>query len=194
MWWISLLTLYPLQVNNYYSCFIVAESIPGYCHLPTDKRLGFKLLFCFWSNVTHFMIHSYDRKCEVLWDAKVCSVTVKNKNSNMKQLSGKQFGQSLYTTSAPFCVEIHACLRTHVVSCCTSLSVSSESSVTPTLRPCGLDQSVVIMLIWAVSHWEKKEGVKSCVFVCVVGLHLSECDYCVRSLWNSLCINIIHVP
>lgn len=51
MWWISLLTLYQLQVNNYYSGFIVGESIPGCCHLAKGKRLAWKLLFGIWSNV-----------------------------------------------------------------------------------------------------------------------------------------------
>ena len=56
MWWISLLTLYQLQVNNYYSCFIVAGSIPGCRHLPRDRRLDWELLFCIWSDVIHFII------------------------------------------------------------------------------------------------------------------------------------------
>lgn len=47
-----------------------------------------------------------------------------------------------------------------------------RSSVTPTLRPCGQDQTAVIMLIWAVSHQEKREGERereriSLISVCV---------------------------
>lgn len=64
-WWIGLLTLCQLQVNNYYSCFVVMRSIPGYCHLAMYKRLGLRLLFCIWSNVTHLMIHGSNRKCDV---------------------------------------------------------------------------------------------------------------------------------
>lgn len=53
----------------------------------------------------------------------------------------------------------------------TSLAVYSEYSGALTLGPCGLDQSAVIMLICALSHWKKeKKRVKSfslCVYVCV---------------------------
>ncbi len=114
--------------------------------------------------------------------------------------------QCLWSRSILLLCETHTRLWLHPAPPRTSFIVYSESSVAPTHSPCGLDQSVVIMLIWAVSHWEKKKGVKSvCACVCVracvccmclyvVGLHLSECDYSARSLWNSLCINNYSCP
>ncbi len=97
--------------------------------------------------------------------------------------------------------ETHTSWRPHPAPPHASFIVYSESSVAPTLGPCGLDQSVVIMLIWAVSHWEKKKRglnlcvcVHACMCLYVVCLHLSECDYSARSLWNSLCINNYSCP
>lgn len=212
MWWISLLTLYQLQVNNYYSCFIVTESIPGYCHLARDKRLGCELLFCIWSNVIHFMICcNNNNKCKVsggvkdradaFWDRRLFMGKIKHPfflDQMSLAINSRPVIKSM-TMSILSHRKTHTTLRPHPAPPRASFIVYSEPSVAPTLSPCGPDQSVVIMPIWAVSHWEKREGVKSvCLCVCVwwyvVGLHLSECDYSVRSLWNSLCINNYACP
>lgn len=70
-------------------------------------------------------------------------------------LKSLQYGQCLW--SILLHCETHTSLRLHPAPPHTSFIVYSEYSVAPTLSPCGLDQSAVIMLIWAVSHWEKKK-------------------------------------
>lgn len=194
MWWISLLTLYQLQVNNYYSCSIVAESIPGCRHLAWDKRLDCELLFCIWSDVIHFIISCNNRHFQVLRGVKkfrwVSWTSCEKLNDSLEFVKSDQFPNqrqacfhissatvSVWRPWVSLYIVTHTRLRPHPAPCRTSFIVYSEYSVAPTLSPCGLDQSAVIMLIWAVSHWEKKEGVKSlsvCVCACA---HACVCDY-----------------
>lgn len=132
MWWISLLTLYQLQVNNYYSCFIVAESIPGYCHLARDKRLGCELLFCIWSNVIHFIIRCYNRTFEVSggvtdWIDAVEALHVKNQISfflESDEPCNQQ--QGLWTMSILLRFETHTSSWPHPAPPHTSFIVYSE--------------------------------------------------------------------
>lgn len=188
MWWISLLTLYQLLVNNYYSRSIVAESIPGCCHLAWGKRLAWELLFCIWSNVIHFIIQCNTRKTASLeWWNELTMFW----SSFLREIQYLFFwnwmNQMGFSTELQTCCEITAVRSVSVKYPITlwdthtglhpaplhmSVIVYSEYNVASTFSPCGLDQSVAIMLIWAVSHWEKKKkmGVK---LVCV---HVV-CDY-----------------
>lgn len=66
-----------------------------------------------------------------------------------------QYGQCLW--SILLRCETHTHTGLHPAPLHTSVIVYSEYNVASTFSPCGLDQSVAIMLIWAVSHWEKKK-------------------------------------